>query len=237
LTNLLLIHGAWCAPSIWEPLCAVLDTSVSIRVVDLPSTRDEHATLAHDAQAVHDVAWTDESFVAVAHSYGGVVLAEVGATLPHLHGALFLAALIPRTGESATAASRRVPERSRLDEAIRVRGDALVLDTDLATQALVGDLSPLEQQTWVQGLRRQSLASFRAPRTSPPWTTRGAYVLCERDDAVLPELQRRQIPAGAMMTPLDSDHCPMVSHPEALAATITDWCHRVTESAEGTLLV
>ena len=80
-----LVHGAWGAPGLWEYLVAELDAAgIRSATADLPTMGSATATLADDADHVRAVAG-DGPVVLVGHSYGGAVIAEAALGLDTTH--------------------------------------------------------------------------------------------------------------------------------------------------------
>lgn len=192
---------------------------ISWVLVHLPSSIRESATLQDDVDAVCQ-AIPSGPIVLVAHSYGGAVASAAAHLLPNLTQIIFVSALVPHVGESATQAARRWPGRSRLDDGIQVKGDALVLTRQVARKALFEDVRDDEVEHWLDGLALQSSISFSSPRPEGIWNGRSTYILCTRDQALDPALQALQIPDGSRVERIESDHTPMVSHPQELATLI-----------------
>jgi pimeloyl-ACP methyl ester carboxylesterase len=211
---------------------------MTVRVVELPSTSNPDADLRDDVHSV--LLATKElegsAITALGHSYGGAVLRAAASGIPNLVHAIFLAALVPRGGESATDASRRIRQRTLLDEAITLDGPWLRLSAPLAAEALAGDATTEQQERLVDSLRPQSRQSFLQPVPASQWEGRVSYVACARDQALSYELQCAQVPVGATQIDLESDHCPMVSHPRELAAILGKLMTPV-ETTESVLLL
>ncbi|MDE3064556.1 MAG: alpha/beta fold hydrolase, partial [Acidobacteriota bacterium] len=212
----LLVHGAWHGAWCWRDVAAELDRRrVPWRAVDLPSSRDPEGVrdLRDDAAAVVALADVGGPVVLVGHSYGGAVIAEAASRVPELAGLVYLAALVPRPGQSATDASREVRVRTALDDATVVDGPLLRVRADGAAAAFYGDCSLADQGWAVAQLSSQTLASFRCPRQEDDPPTPRRYVLCERDRAIDPSLQDVMSARCDEVVRLASDHSPFLSHP------------------------
>src|SRR5580692_7673013 len=138
-----LVHGAWGGAWVWRDVGAELTRrGVPWVAVDLPSSiHGAHPTtyLADDANEVVQIANLEGPVVLVGHSYGGAVITEAAEDVTNLQRLIYIAALLPLLGESATEATREVQARTLLDEAIQVDGDYLTLDPNLAKKALFHD--------------------------------------------------------------------------------------------------
>ena len=98
-----------------------------------------HDHLAADAAAVASTVHRDGHYILVGHSYGGAVVTEVAPRIPNLERIVYVAALVPKEGQSATETARTVRVPTKLDEAIEVDGDYLRLNHNLASAALYND--------------------------------------------------------------------------------------------------
>jgi pimeloyl-ACP methyl ester carboxylesterase len=219
-----LVHGAWGGAWCWRDVGAEFDRrGVAWRALDLPSSRpgaDPATDLADDAAAVAVLADGIESCVLVAHSYGGAVMAEVAARLPNLERCIYVAALIPALGESATDASRKIRVRTRLDDAIEVNGDVTRLKPLEAGEALYNNCS-LDLVTWAVGqLSTQTLASFRTPRESAKARAESIYIRCTNDHAIDLRIQQLMSEECDFALDLESDHSPFLSQPLQLCDAI-----------------
>jgi pimeloyl-ACP methyl ester carboxylesterase len=187
--------------------------------VDLPSsTPGAHPNtfLADDAREVLAVANAEGPVVLVGHSYGGAVLCEAAEDVQHLERLIYVSALVPLLGESATETSREVQVRTTLDESIQVEGDFLTLDPVLAKKALYQECEGKTADWAVTQLTAQTIASFRSPRSSFEVSVPSYYVRCTHDNAVDLSLQELMAGRCTEVATLDSDHSPMLSMPSRL---------------------
>ncbi len=219
--TLLLVHGAWGGAWCWRDFVKLLDQhGVASLAIELPSSRlgaAAETALGDDAAALYEAARRiDGPLVLVAHSYGGAVITEVAPRITQLERLVYVAALIPATGQSATDASREVRKRTLLDEAMRVDGSVLRLDPELAHRALYGECDPETARWAIDQLSVQAIASFRAPRTSLDVEAPSSYIICTNDQAVDPELQLVMARRCDEYSSISSDHSPFLSHPEVL---------------------
>lgn len=220
-----LVHGAWGGPWCWRDLTRELDErNLSWRAVDLPSAQaggDPLADLDQDAAVAAAACEGFANVVLVAHSYGGAVVGEAQHFVGELSRVVYVAALVPALGESATDVSRLVRVRTRLDEAMSLDGPILRLDPAIALDALYHDCDEATQSWAINQLSTQTLASFRSPRrgVAVPIATR--YVLCRDDRAIDPSLQEFLAGRCDERVELASGHSPFFSHPRELADLIT----------------
>jgi pimeloyl-ACP methyl ester carboxylesterase len=222
--NYVLVHGAWGGAWVWRDVGTELTRrGVSWTAVDLPSsTHGAHPNtyLADDANEVVAIANLEGPVVLVGHSYGGAVITEAAEDVTNLERLVYVAALVPLLGESATEATREVHVRTLLDEAIQVDGEYLTLEPTLARKALYQDCTE-ETTDWAVGqLTAQTLASFRSPRSAFDVDISSYYVRCTLDNAIDMSVQELMAARCREFSTLESGHSPMFSMPEALCDLI-----------------
>jgi pimeloyl-ACP methyl ester carboxylesterase len=187
--------------------------------LDLPSsTRGAHPNtyLADDAREVIEVAKLDGPVVLVGHSYGGAVITEAAGDIPNLERLVYIAALVPALGQSASEAKAEVDVMTRLDDAIERDGEFLVLNPLLAHAALYQDCKEKVAAWAVSQLTPQTIASFRSPRSSYDIEAPSRYILCTDDNAIDPTLQKVMGERCTEVVTLESDHSPFLSRPGVL---------------------
>lgn len=226
----LLVHGAWHGSWCWQRFGELLDErGLSWAAVDLPSSSsgDVRVDLAADVRELRRFSVERGPTVLVAHSYGGAVVAEAAPKLTDLRGIVYLSALVPRVGQSASDVTREYRRRSPLDEAIRREDGLLRLDPAPAAEALYGDCDDKTRQWAIERITSQTLASFRTPRTSENIAVASTYVICRHDQAILPEVQQQIAQRCDDIVEMDSDHSPYLSHPGELADLLESMRFRV----------
>jgi pimeloyl-ACP methyl ester carboxylesterase len=219
-TTYILVHGAWSGAWCWRDVGLELSSrGVQWTALDLPSsTHGAHANtfLADDAHEVIEVASFDGPVVLVGHSYGGAVITEAADRIANLERLVYIAALVPALGQSASEARQEVPVLTVLDEAIEVNGEFLRLNPDLAMKALYQDCTE-EIATWaVSQLTTQTIASFRSPRSAFDVDVPSRYVMCTNDNALDPSLQIVMAERCREVTSLESGHSPFFSRTSTL---------------------
>jgi pimeloyl-ACP methyl ester carboxylesterase len=221
-----LVHGAWGGAWCWRDLLSHFqERNVETLCVDLPSSRNRASAdvdLVDDVSEVVQMTEGIEHVVLVGHSYGGVVITEAAPRLKGLQRLIYVAALVPLAGESATDVSRTIRVRTELDDAIEVEGEFLRLSLVRAGSALYGECSPETRQWALSKLSSQTIASFRSPRTASATGLPTLYVKCRNDRAIDPGLQNLLAMRCDEHLELSSDHSPFLSHPRDLVRTLLD---------------
>ena len=220
----ILVHGAWGGAWCWRDVGLELTSrGVQWTALDLPSsTHGAHPNtyLADDANDVIEVASLEGPVVLVGHSYGGAVITEAADRVANLERLVYIAALVPTLGQSASEASQEVLVRTMLDDAIEVDGDYLRLNPELAAKALYQDCTDEVAQWAVSQLTTQTIASLRSPRDSFDVDVHSHYVLCTNDNAIDPSLQQVMSQRCSEVATLESGHTPLLSQPSVLCDLI-----------------
>ena len=219
-----LVHGGWGGAWIWRDVGLELTRrEVPWTALDLPSSihgAQPNTYLSDDAREVSQIANLEGPVVLVGHSYGGAVILEAAADVVHLERLVYIAALVPLLGESATEVTREVHVRTMLDEAIKVDGEFLTLEPTLAKKALYQDCSDETADWATEQLTPQTLASFRSPRSSFDVAVPSYYVRCTLDNAVDLSVQELMAARCNEFATLTSGHSPMFSMPATLCDLI-----------------
>jgi thioesterase domain-containing protein len=220
----LLVHGGWGGAWCWQKLAAEFDRrGIKWIAIDLPSAKNgakPTTNLADDAAAVASTVHRDGHYILVGHSYGGVVVTEVAPRIPNLERIVYVAALVPNEGQSATETARTIRVPTKLDEAIEVDGDYLRLNHHLASAALYNDCPSVIASWAVDKLSTQTTASFRSKRTSENTEVESLYIRCTLDRAIDPLLQELMSERCDIVFDLASDHSPFLSQPTNLCEAI-----------------
>ncbi|MFL9963237.1 alpha/beta hydrolase [Paraburkholderia sediminicola] len=217
--NVVLVHGAFVDGSSWNGVVAKLQQKgYHVSSVQIPLT-----SLADDVAATRRVLGRqDGPTMLVGHSWGGVVITEVGANAPNVAGLVYVAALAPTLRESAMDLLKRTAPMPAGEATITDSSGFLWLDrgryhADFAadvpenvTRVLSAAQVPISAKAFSETV------SQVAWREKPSW-----YVLTTKDRAVSPEVQKFMADRmGAKVVPMASSHLVPVSHAGALADVI-----------------
>jgi pimeloyl-ACP methyl ester carboxylesterase len=219
--TLVLVHGAWHGAWCYGPLQAELTRhGIRSRTVELTShgdNGDELGGLAEDVAAVRDVAAaTEGDIVLLGNSYGGMVISQAAEGAPNVSRLLYLSAFLPEEGDSMLS--------------LTGGGPAPWLDFDEHTHRVVRGWgarlfyseAPTATAEWAEAqLQPQSLSSFTDRVDFAGWRkVDSTYLICTRDQALPPAIQRRMAQHTKRTVEIGSDHSPYLSQPAALAAVL-----------------
>jgi pimeloyl-ACP methyl ester carboxylesterase len=225
--RMLLVHGAFVGAWSWEPLIGPLEAAGhSVETLDLPGsgadrTPLEEVTLDAYADRVCAVlAERPEQAVVVASSMGGMAATQAAVRCPErVASIVYVAAFLPQDGQSLIDLTR-LPEGAddQIQANLVVDGEPPVatMPAEAARHAIYG-CCPDEVAEWaIERRRPHAVAPMRDPVAIPEGAFDDiprSYVLCKRDRAIPPQLQRLMLErAGCTdVVELDTDHVPHLS--------------------------
>ncbi len=225
--TVVLVHGAWHGAWCWERVVDLLRSAgISVVPVDLPGHGADPGPLLDlhgDATRVREILDALEGpAVLVGHSYGGAVITEAGAH-PAVAHLVYVCALALDTGETCVSAATGDPAVAGISHEGRPNlGDGLIvddhgavtLDPTVAESCLYNDCAP-ETVAWaLDRLGPHPLAALQQSPVSIAWQSRpSTYVVCSKDMAIHPELQRILSKRCTARVEWDSGHSPFLSRP------------------------
>jgi len=233
MARFVLVHGAFCGSWVWGPLKQRLNImDHSVEAFDLPGLGEDHTPVreitldAYAARLCEVLASRPEPAIVVGHSMGGIVATHGAARCPERIAALvYVAAFLPKPGQSLLDLTK-LPEGAgdQVQANIVIEGEppVAIMPVAASRHALYECCAEDVAARAIQQQRPQPVAPFITPVSIP----RGAldrvnryYVVCTRDRAVPPALQRRMIAENpcADVTELDTDHTPQLSRTGELA--------------------
>ncbi|MAG32643.1 MAG: hypothetical protein CL908_17300 [Deltaproteobacteria bacterium] len=214
-------HGAWC----WDRLVPILRAAPGVEAVlavDLPGHGTREGLIAQDRithqdyvdSVVGDIAAADLSqVVLVGHSLAGITIPQVAHRIPErIQHLVYLTTTNPPLGDCVNDSMKH--PLSPISRGIDV------------TEAFCSDLDR-ETSDWLLGnLGPQPPGPLEAPIEilSGPEPIPATYVLCEKDEVLLPAYQLEQARRLGIdhILRIDSGHSPFASQPEVLAALLLE---------------
>ena len=162
----------------------------------------------------HVLTASDEPTIVVAHSYGGIVIAEAATGIASVRHLLLVSSYLPEVGESLSSFGSDGPapflNMDSVTGTFTVRREALA-DTFLA------DCDPEIQQAAGDRTAWQSLGVLAQPVTSSAWQhVASTYVVCTQDNGTPANRQREFARRASRTIELDSGHHPFLSQPVSM---------------------
>jgi pimeloyl-ACP methyl ester carboxylesterase len=233
------VHGAWHGAWAWDRVIPMLSSAgVEVVAIDLPGHGDDAGSLGDlhgDATRVRDeLDRMGQGVVLVGHSYGGVVITEVGDH-PAVDHLVYIAAFALEAHESCVDAARTAADGASMSHAGRPNlGDGLVagpdgtisLDPLVAAQCLYNDCDESTVAWAVERLGPQRLITLQQTPAEIGWRTKpSTYVVCAHDRGVHPDLQRIMARRCGSVVEWPTDHSPFLCRPDLAAGLLTRLAH------------
>jgi len=239
MARFILVHGAWHGGWCWEEIAPRLQAlGHEVSAPDLPgmgadAASGHVATLDEWGMFIAGMATArDEPAILVGHSRGGIVVSRAAEIAPGaVRRLVYLAAIMPIPGESMADIFER-PESghgSGIATAVSVSGDGntmILHGREAALAAFYGMTPPDRAEAAYTRLTPEPTSMRAAPvnlSQSRYGTVPRNYIYCEKDQSVLPELQRYMVSRQPCDTyVLETDHSPFYSAPDELTAMLHD---------------
>ena len=213
--SVVLVHGAFADGSGWRPVTQILRRDgYTVYVVQEPET-----TFQADLAATRAVLDRTEPCVLVGHSYGGMIISEVGAH-PAVRSLVYVAAFEPEVGESAGALQSKMPPAA---QSVAPAGGGFVqVKPDAFPADFAGDVSPALARFMAVSQVPIAQEIFDAKASVAAWSQKPSYGVIARDDRMInPELERFMSDRAKSQTiELPGSHAIFLSHPKEVASLI-----------------
>jgi len=216
--NIVLVHGAFADGSCWAKVISQLHAKgYNVIAVQNPLT-----SLKDDAAATkRAIDQVDGPVLLVAHSFGGIVMSEVGSD-PKVAGLLYVAAIVPEEGQSANAVNASMPTTG-IEKKFLISQDGFVsLSAKAVNENFAPDVSPEERKLIFATQVPLAASAGEEKVLNPAWKTKKSWFIVAKKDAVInPDLERFKAKLiKATTIELNSSHVPMISQPNKVTAFI-----------------
>jgi len=219
LPNIVLVHGAWADGSSWSAVIERLQKSG----FNVTAPQCSMAKLADDVARLRQVlARQDGPTIVAGHSYGGQIMTALGEEAPNVAGLVYVAAFGLDLGESlGTILAQGPPTPAIAHLSIDKQGYAWLPEDDFINH-FAGDVDPVKAKVMFavqQPLAVSALGEVMgvpACKSLPSW-----YLVAQDDEAIPPDAERLFAKRmGATVIEVNSNHLPMVSHPDEVVNLI-----------------
>ena len=197
-------HGGWC----WEETRKGLEyLGHTVSTPNLPLT-----SLIDDAKYVQalldDI---DGPSILVGHSYGGMVISVAAHTRTDVSHLVYAAAFLIDDNEDFLELASSYPNYLR-DYMVPVDDTSFTISDEGAYACFYNSCHPEVAARAVSKLRPTANACLAPYRIDTPWkTVNSTYILCNKDKAIVPELQQFMSQKAEQTYTLDADHSPFYS--------------------------
>ncbi|MGW6212367.1 alpha/beta fold hydrolase [Streptomyces sp. NPDC055109] len=230
--TIVLEHGAFADASGWNTVATALQSAGYTVIAPANPLRG----LDQDAPRLSSLLSSiDGPIVLVGHSYGGAVITQAAAANPHITALVYIAALMPDTGENLGALAARSTD-SQLTPALRplpytdpdgTQGAELTIDPAQFRTVFAADLPTAQTRLLAAEQRPIDASAFTATATAAAWRTIPTWALIAKQDKTLgTDLERFEAQrASAHTVEINSSHAAMISHPAAVTSLILTAVH------------
>ena len=216
--NVVLVHGAFADGSSWAKVISILQAGgLDVTAVQLPLT-----SLADDVATTRRALANQKGpVILVGHSWGGVVITEVGVD-PKVAGLVFVAAFAPEAGEVIGDLGKPYPPPPAFTAPIVDAQGFMSLPRDAVLKHFAQDLPEAEASLVAATQGPINVSAFASQVSDVAWKSKPSwYIVSAKDGAIAPDLERSFAKRmKATTTELDASHVPMLSQPKAVAAVI-----------------
>jgi len=219
LPNIVFVHGAWADGSSWSAVIERLQKDgFNVTAPQFPL-----AKLTDDVARLREVlARQDGPTVVVGHSYGGQIMTALGAEAPNVAGLVYVAAFGLDRGEALGALLAQGPPSpaiAHLD--IDKQGYAWLPQDDFINH-FAGDVDPIRAKVMFAVQQPLAASALGEAMGEPAWRSIPSwYLVAQADQAIPPDAERVFAKRmGATVVEVNSNHLPMVSHPDEVVKLI-----------------
>ncbi|HYT12876.1 MAG TPA: alpha/beta hydrolase [Candidatus Nitrosopolaris sp.] len=219
LPNIVLVHGAWADGSSWSAVIERLQKSG----FNVTAPQFSMAKLADDVARLRQVlARQDGPTIVAGHSYGGQIMTALGEEAPNVAGLVYVAAFGLDLGESlGTILAQGPPTPAIAHLSIDKQGYAWLPEDDFINH-FAGDVDPVKAKVMFAVQQPLAVSALGEVMGVPAWKSLPSWYLVAQDDEAIPPDAERLFAKrmGATVIEVNSNHLPMVSHPDEVVNLI-----------------
>jgi pimeloyl-ACP methyl ester carboxylesterase len=217
--TIVLVHGAFADGSSWDRVVPLL----MAKGYDVVAVHQPLSGLADDVAAVKRVVDAQPGdVVLVGHSYGGVIITEVGND-PKVKKLVYVAAFGPDAGESINDLGKGGPPPEWIGGLKVVEGYGM-LTPDTVVKFFAQDLPKADQTLIAAKEGWLAMSSLEGKPTAAAWKSKPSWYIVAAQDHMIPPAAEEQMAKrmNAKVTTLKTSHVPMLSKPKEVAGVILD---------------
>jgi pimeloyl-ACP methyl ester carboxylesterase len=218
--NIVLVHGAFADGSSWSKVIAVLQAKgYNVIAVQNPLT-----SLADDVAATtRAIAQMNGPVILVGHSWAGMVISVAGND-PKVVGLVYVSALVPKPGQSASTATTGYPAAPGSAETKPDAAGYLSMTRKGIDEDFVPQVSATERAIVYATQGPWKSTALADTVVKPAWQSKPSWVIADADDRMIPPQYEKDSAKliHAKLTVLPAGHVPMLTLPDRVAAVIID---------------
>ena len=216
--NIVLVHGGLVDGSGWKGVYKALKKDgYTVAIVQNPTI-----SLADDvAVTKRAIAAQNGPVILVGHSYGGVVITEVGND-PKVAGLVYVSAFAPDKGESAASLIKDAPPGAPVPPILPPQDGFLFLHREKFAASFAADVDAARADFMAKSQVPWGLNALNGVVSEAAWRKKPSWYLVATDDKMIPPPAQRFMSkrAGSTVTEVPGSHAVYVSQPAAVAALI-----------------
>src|SRR4051794_7882949 len=216
--NVVLVHGGFVDGSGWQGVYDALTADgFRVSVVQNPTQ-----SLDGDVEATREVLDAlDGDVVLVGHSYGGVVITEVG-THPSVSALVYVTAFAPDKGESVNTLIADPPPGAPVPPILPPQDGFLFLDREKFRASFAADVAAEDAAFMADSQVPWGVGALSGAITEPAWRIKPSWYLIATEDRMIPPPAQRAMSerAGSIVAEAAASHAVYVSQPRAVADLI-----------------
>jgi pimeloyl-ACP methyl ester carboxylesterase len=229
--TVVLVHGAFADASSWNGVVARLESAGYPVIAPADPLRGIPTDATYIASVLKSITGP---IILVGHSYGGAVISTAAAGNPNVKALVYVAALMPDTGEKLSDLMAKFPGSevpTALNEVPYTNADGttgtdVYLQTDKFRAVFAADLPAQQAQVMAAEQRPFDAAGLNYTVTAAAWHTIPVYgVYGSADEANPPALAQWELERAHAREIIDvpgASHVVMISHPGVVTKLIED---------------
>jgi pimeloyl-ACP methyl ester carboxylesterase len=218
--TVVLVHGAFADGSSWDEIIPPLHAK-GLKVV---SVQNPLSSLADDVAATRRALDAQTGpVVLVGHSWGGIVITEVG-NHPRVQSLVYVAAFAPSVGQSINDLTKNYPKASGLDHVIVDKDSFVTMSFEGISKHFAQDVPAEKQRLMAASQGPIRAANFDEKVSVAAWSSKPSwFIVSDQDRMIQPALQldnAKKISATTIRVP--ASHVPQLSRPHDVVKAILD---------------
>jgi pimeloyl-ACP methyl ester carboxylesterase len=223
--NYILVHGAWHGKWCWDGIKGNLESAGHLVLTpDLPGHGDNQKPLPQITLDTYVdficglLAKLDGAVILVGHSMAGIIISQVAERMPEkIEELIYVAAYLPKNNESLMETARKSAGKGVSTEMLFVESnnEIIIAKSDRTKALFFNCCTPDVGASALALLESEPLQPFTQRLTLSEecfGRVKKLYVLCTKDEAILPIDQRRMYEGVIKdIVEIPADHSPFLS--------------------------
>lgn len=218
--NIVLVHGAFADGSSWSKVIPLLQA----KGYNVIAVQNPLSSLADDVAATQRaIAQMNGQVILVGHSWAGMVISVAGND-PKVVALVYISALVPKPGQSASNATNGYPAAPGSAETKPDAAGYLSMTRKGIDEDFVPDQPAVERGVVYATQGPWNSTALAEKVANPAWQSKPSWLIADSNDRMIPPQYEKDSAKliHAKLTILPAGHVPMLSLPDRVAAVIID---------------